>query len=51
MVWVFQWIFIFCIMNAHDESIQIASDAPEKANKELTNIDEDIKENRDTVIL
>jgi hypothetical protein len=26
-------------MNAHDESIQIASDVPEKANKELTNID------------
>ena len=51
MVWVFQWIFIFFIMNVHDKSIQIANDAPEKAYKELTNIDEDTKENRDTVIL
>ena len=36
-------------MNVHDKSIQIASDALDKANKELPNIDEDAEENRDTV--
>ena len=36
-------------MNDHGKAIQIASDALDKANKELPNIDEDAEENRDTV--
>ena len=36
-------------MNDHAKAIQIASDALDKANKELPNIDEDAEENRDTV--
>ena len=36
-------------MNDHDTAIKIASDAYDKASKELPNIDEDAEENRDAV--
>ena len=42
-------VFYYEVMNDHGKAIQIASDALDKANKELPNIDEDAEENRDTV--
>jgi len=42
-------VFYYEVMNDHAKAIQIASDALDKANKELPNIDEDAEENRDTV--
>ena len=42
-------VFHYEVMNDHDTAIKIASDAYDKASKELPNIDEDAEENRDTV--
>ena len=42
-------VFHYEVMNDHDTAIKIASDAYDKASKELPNIDEDAEENRDAV--
>ena len=42
-------VFYYEVKNDHDTACKIASDAIDKADKELPNIDEDAEENRDTV--
>jgi 14-3-3 protein epsilon len=42
-------VFYYEVMNDHSKAIDIASQALDKANKELPNIDEDADDNRDTV--
>ena len=42
-------VFYFEVKNDHDTACKIASEAIDKADKELPNIDEDAEENRDTV--
>ena len=42
-------VFHYEVMNDHETAIKVASDAYDKASKELPNIDEDAKENRDAV--
>ena len=42
-------VFHYEVMNDHETAIKVASDAYDKASKELPNIDEDAEENRDAV--
>ena len=42
-------VFYYEVKNDHETACKIASEAIEKADKELPNIDEDAEENRDTV--
>ena len=42
-------VFYYEVKNDHDTACKIATEAIEKADKELPNIDEDADENRDTV--
>ena len=42
-------VFYYEVKNDHETACKIASDAIDKADKELPNIDEDAEENRDTV--
>ena len=42
-------VFYYEVKNDHDTACKIASEAIDKADKELPNIDEDAEENRDTV--
>lgn len=42
-------VFYYEVKNDHDTAIKIASEAIDKVDKELPNIDEDAEENRDTV--
>ena len=42
-------VFHYEVMNDHETAIKVASDAYDKASKELPNIDEDDEENRDAV--
>lgn len=42
-------VFYYEVKNDHETACKIASEAIDKADKELPNIDEDAEENRDTV--
>ena len=42
-------VFYYEVLNDHATAIKVASEALDKSNKELPNIDEDAEENRDAV--